>query len=165
MIRILVSACLLGEPVRYDGGHLQGHHDHLDRWQNERRLIPVCPEVAGGLPVPRPPAEIRGGSGDEVLDGTAFVIEDTGRDASAEFLTGAQKALEQARTNNVRLAILTDHSPSCGPDGIYDGSFSGTIRPGPSVTAALLERHGIRVFSQHQLDRAAAYLHGLETGF
>lgn len=82
--KVLVSACLLGQPVRYDG-RASGHPDLLQRWQAEGRVVPLCPEVAGGLPTPRPPAEIPGGQGGEVLDGLAQVVTVSGEDVSAAF--------------------------------------------------------------------------------
>ncbi|HYD78952.1 MAG TPA: DUF523 domain-containing protein [Paucimonas sp.] len=163
MTRILVSACLLGAPVRYDGGHLGGSSDVLAAWQRAGRLVPFCPEVAAGFPTPRPAAEIRGGGGGaQVLARGARVVEESGRDVSAQFIAGAEQALALAQRNGVRLAILAEGSPSCGSTAIYDGSFGGRLIEGSGVTAALLESAGIRVFSQHRLAEAAAWLDELE---
>lgn len=162
MIRILVSACLLGERVRYDGRDAAHPHPVLERWAREGRLVPLCPEVAGGLGVPRPPAEIAGEGGDQVLEGSARVLTCAGADVTGAFLRGARAALEAARAAGVRLAVLKDASPSCGTRSIHDGSFSGRTRPGRGVTAAMLDRQGIRVFGEDELDAAAAYLDGLE---
>ncbi|EFF89355.1 LOW QUALITY PROTEIN: conserved hypothetical protein, partial [Streptomyces sp. e14] len=104
-----------------------------------------CPEVAGGLPTPRRPAELVGGDGQDVLDGTARVVDDTGRDVTAEFLAGARRALEAARRTGCTEALLMPRSPSCGRGEVYDGSFTGALTRGDGVTAALLERHGITV--------------------
>ncbi len=164
MIRVLVSSCLLGEPVRYDGSHARTESTILDRWQAEGRLISFCPETAGGLPVPRPPAEIEGRGGPAVLRGEAKVVEESGRDATRCFVAGANKALEVARAEGVRLAVLMNGSPSCGSTYIYDGSFRGVRHPGRGVTVALLEMEGIRVFTQREVGQAAACLRRLESG-
>ena len=156
--RILISACLLGERVRYDGGEARAPSAILDRWRREGRLVPFCPEVAGGLPVPRPPAEITSGDGEAVLRSEARVADSMGADVTESFLEGARQALREARARGVRLAILKDGSPSCGTGYVYDGCFRGVRRPGRGVTAALLEENGIRVFSETQLAEAAAYL-------
>jgi uncharacterized protein YbbK (DUF523 family) len=162
MNKILVSACLLGEPVRYHGGDAVCRHAILLRWRDEGRLVPICPEVWGGLPVPRPAAEIRGGGGGAVLDGLGRVVDQGGRDVTDLFLKGARLALEAAEREGVRLAILKDKSPSCGSRTVYDGTFSGTFRPGSGVTAALLERHGIRVFTEAEIPAADAWVRQIE---
>lgn len=164
MIRVLVSACLLGEKVRYNGADATSGSPILGRWLSEGRVVPFCPEVAGGLGVPRPAAEIQGDGGGAVLAGAARILTATGVDATASFLHGANLAVEQAQTENVRLAVLKDGSPSCGSRSIYDGSFRGERIAGQGVTAALLEAHGIRVFSEAELDEAAHYIDDLEGG-
>lgn len=159
MERILVSACLLGRPVRYDGRAKTSDDETLAAWRAEGRLVPYCPEVEGGLPVPRPPAEIEGGAGGEaVLAGKARIRTAAGEDVTEHFLAGAYRALELARAHGVRVAVLKEGSPSCGVLRIYDGSFQGRAVPGRGVTAALLARHGIAVFNEDQISRAAAYL-------
>lgn len=155
MDRILISACLLGRPVRYDGSGKLLADPRLDRWQAEGRLVPICPELAGGLAVPRPAAEIAGGSGDDVLAGRARVVTATGEDVTAAFLAGAEAALDLARRNGCVHALLIDRSPSCGSLEIYDGTFSGRRIAGAGVTAALLAAHGIGVFADHEIDRLA----------
>jgi uncharacterized protein YbbK (DUF523 family) len=162
MIRVLVSSCLLGEPVRYDGCDAARSHPVLESWQREGRIVGICPEVAGGLDVPRVPAEIAGGDGTDVLDGRARVMNREEEDVTGSFLRGAEAALEAARTYGAGLAILVERSPSCGSHRIYDGTFTGTDREGKGVTAALLERHGIRVFPETALAEAAAHLAELE---
>jgi uncharacterized protein YbbK (DUF523 family) len=129
----------------------------------EGRVVPFCPEVAGGLPVPRPAAEIQGEGGEAVLDLDARVLTRTGDDVTVEFLEGARRALKAVRDQGVGLAVLVDGSPSCGSLEIHDGSFAGNRRPGQGVTAALLERHGIRVFAEDRLDEAARHLAVLES--
>ncbi|MER5785487.1 DUF523 domain-containing protein [Streptomyces mobaraensis] len=143
MEAILVSACLRGVPCRFDG---------RDKASSEvgaavagRVVVPFCPEVAGGLATPRRPAELVGGDGHAVLDGTARVVEDTGRDVTAEFTAGARRALAAARRAGCSEALLMPRSPSCGRGAVYDGSFGGELVPGDGVTAALLERNGITV--------------------
>ena len=162
MIRVLVSACLLGERVRYHGGDAACDDPILDRWRNEGRLVPFCPELAGGLPVPRPAAELQGGDGSAALRGLARVRDVDGRDVSAAFLEGARRALDAARENRVGLAVLKDGSPSCGTGSVYDGSFSGARRAGRGVAAALLAASGIPVFGEGELGAAAACLAALE---
>lgn len=153
--KILISSCLLGNPVRYDG-KIKPLKNHLIQiWKNEGRLIEFCPEVAGGLPVPRDPAEITGdGSGRSVLTGSAKVIDGTGKDVSAQFIAGANMALDLCKKYHIRIAILTDGSPSCGSTQIYNGKFSREIVQGVGVTTALLQEYGIQVFSRDNLDAA-----------
>ncbi|WP_458378790.1 DUF523 domain-containing protein [Pseudomonas chlororaphis] len=160
MHKILVSRCLLGHRVRYDGG-ASGLFDQLASWQAEGRVVALCPEVAGGLPTPRAAAEIPGGQGGEVLDGLAQVITTEGEDVSAEFLSGARQALELVREHGIRIAVLKANSPSCGNLLTYDGSFSGVKVSGEGVTAALLKRAGVQVFSELELAEAAAALAAL----
>ncbi|MFV3316255.1 DUF523 domain-containing protein [Pseudomonas sp. NY15374] len=151
--KVLVSACLLGQPVRYDERD-SGHPDLLKQWQAEGRVVPLCPEVAGGLPTPRPAAEIQGGQGGQVLDGQVQVLTVAGEDVSAAFLSGARQALALVRRHGIRVAVLKSGSPSCGNRLTYDGSFSGVKVPGEGVVAALLRREGVRVFSELELEEA-----------
>ncbi|SCW62775.1 Uncharacterized conserved protein YbbK, DUF523 family [Pseudomonas sp. NFACC15-1] len=160
MEKILVSRCLLGHRVRYDGG-ASGPYDQLRHWLDEGRIVALCPEVAGGLPTPRAAAEIPGGQGGQVLDGHAAVITTDGEDVSAQFLSGAYQALEQVREHGIRIAVLKANSPSCGNLLTYDGTFSGVKVSGEGVTAALLKRHGVQVFSELELAEAAAALKAL----
>jgi uncharacterized protein YbbK (DUF523 family) len=162
VIKVLISSCLLGEPVRYHGGDALCPDETVGRWRAEGRLVPLCPETAAGLPVPRPPAEIIGGDGAEVLRGKAYVGDSTGIDVTPAFLRGARAVLSAAHANGVRVAVLKDGSPSCGTTYIYDGSFRGQRDAGQGVTAALLSEAGIRVFSDHQIAEAARYLAELE---
>ncbi|MGY3641162.1 MULTISPECIES: DUF523 domain-containing protein [Pseudomonas] len=161
MEKILVSRCLLGHRVRYDGG-ASGPFDLLEQWIEEGRVVPLCPEVAGGLPTPRAAAEIPGGQGVEVLDGIAAVITTEGEDVSAQFLEGARQALELVQKHGIRVAVLKANSPSCGNLLTYDGTFSGVKVSGEGVTAALLKRHGVRVFSELELVEAAVTLAALD---
>jgi len=151
MKRLLVSACLLGQPVRYDGESNENKvnqlAEQLRQWQQEGRIITVCPEVAGGLITPRPAAEIKGGDGHDVLDGKAKVVTNQGNDVSAEFIAGAQQALLLAQKHHANAALLAARSPSCGTGQIYNGEFKREVVNGDGVTVALLQRHGIQCFS------------------
>ena len=159
MEKILVSACLLGAKVRYHGGDARSFHPTLRRWEEEGRIVKACPEVDGGLGAPRPPAEIAGAdTGRGVVARVAFVQTTTGVDVTGQFLRGASLALEIARREGVRVAILKEGTPSCGSSFVYDGTFSGTRTAGVGVTAALLEKNGIRVFSEAQIDAAEKWL-------
>ena len=155
--KVLVSRCLLGHRVRYDGG-ASGPYAQLAQWQAEGRVIALCPEVAGGLPTPRAAAEIPGGQGVEVLAGKAAVITTEGEDVTEAFVSGAHQALALVERHGIRLAILKANSPSCGNRLTYDGSFSGTKVEGQGVTAALLTRAGVQVFSELELEEAAKAL-------
>lgn len=165
MIRVLVSACLLGEPVRFDGGDKRVENEILARWQAEGRLVPICPELAGGLGVPRPPAEIQGdGGGLAVLQGVAKVEDSQGCDVTPAFVEGARRALALAREHGALVAVLTDRSPSCGSTTIHDGSFGAGMWPGQmGVTAALLRKEGVAVFAQDALVEAQELLLDLES--
>ncbi len=155
--KILISACLLGHAVRYDGKGKPLSHPAIERWKDEGRLVTICPEMAGGMPVPRPPAEIENGaSGLDVLEGRARVLEVTGGDVTDAFIAGARKALAFAQQNDCTHALLIDGSPSCGSLAIYDGSFSGSKHAGNGVTAALLQKAGIAVFSHVDVDTLEA---------
>ena len=155
--KVLVSRCLLGHRVRYDGG-ASGPYAQLAQWQAEGRVIALCPEVAGGLPTPRAAAEIPGGKGVEVLAGKAAVITTEGEDVTEAFVSGAHQALALVERHGIRLAILKANSPSCGNRLTYDGSFSGVKVEGQGVTAALLTRAGVQVFSELELEEAAKAL-------
>ncbi|MFH8371762.1 DUF523 domain-containing protein [Streptomyces sp. NPDC018031] len=143
MEAIMVSACLRGVSCRFDGRHKAS--PEVEEAVAGREVVSFCPEVAGGLTTPRRPAELVGGDGHDVLDGTARVVEDTGRDVTAEFVDGARRALAAARHRGCTEALLMPRSPSCGRGVVHDGSFTGELTPGDGVTAALLERNGITV--------------------
>ena len=155
--KVLVSRCLLGHRVRYDGG-ASGPYALLAQWQAEGRVIALCPEVAGGLPTPRAAAEIPGGQGVEVLAGKAAVITTEGEDVTEAFVSGARQALALVERHGIRIAILKANSPSCGNRLTYDGSFRGVKVEGQGVTAALLTRAGVQVFSELELEEAAKAL-------
>jgi uncharacterized protein YbbK (DUF523 family) len=152
LIRILISACLAGEPVRYDGTSVRTGHPLLAMWHEQGRLMPLCPELAGGLAVPREPCEI--------VD--TRVLTQSGADLTGEFERGATAALAEAQRHDVRMAILKSGSPSCGSGWVYDGTFSSTRRTGDGVTAARLIAAGIAVFTEQEIDAAATHLKTLE---
>ncbi len=152
--KILVSACLLGEPLRYDGRDNRIDDPLLRQWRDEGRVIPLCPEVAAGLPTPRPPAEIRDGR----------VLTRDGEDVTDAFERGADAALTLCREQDIRCALLAARSPSCGNQRIYDGFFSGRLVAGAGITAARLQSAGIRVFNPDQIGEAAAFLDSLDRG-
>ena len=162
MKKMLVSACLVGERVRYNGIVKNFESHVLKSWNHQGWVVAICPEVAGGLPVPRPSSEISGSDGNQVLTGRQKVVNIKGQDVTKYFLDGAQKALELAGSLGIRLAILKEGSPSCGSGYIHDGSFSGIKKPGKGVTAALLEENGIRVFSEREILEAEKYLKTLK---
>ena len=160
---ILVSACLLGSSVRYDGAHRRSKSEILQRWLAKGRVISICPEIAGGLSVPRPPAEVTAGAGGaNVLAGLAKVVDQQANDVSAQFIAGARHALQQAQLKGVRLAVLKEGSPSCGSNYIHDGTFTGAQVRGQGVTSSLLESAGVRVFSEDQFVEANEFLLELE---
>ncbi len=162
MERILISSCLLGEPVRYDGGHRFLDHPLVQKWLQEGRLVPVCPEVVGGLPVPRPPAEIVEGEGRDVIRGEGRVLNAHSKDVTANFIQGAWRTLHLAQLLGIRVAILKESSPACGTHSIYDGTFSGRKKAGEGVTAALLREHGIFVFNEQEIDKVNHLIEELE---
>lgn len=146
----IVSACFAGIHCRFDGRH--NRIDEILEMIRRGEAVPVCPEQMGGLATPRPPAEIVGGDGEDVLDGKAKVVDNQGRDVTEAFLRGAYEALAVAKAVGAEEAILKERSPSCGSCTIYDGTFSGMKKPGAGVTAALLRRHGIRVVSEETME-------------
>ena len=163
MQKILFSSCLLGEKVCYDGGTRTVDNEIVQKWQAEMRIIIACPEVAGGLPTPRPAAQIKGTNGGAgVLNGKASVIKKDQSNITAAFTAGANHALALVKKHGIKIAVMKERSPSCGVTQIYDGSFSGGKINGMGVTAALLENHGVKVFSEEQISEAQAYLQKLE---
>lgn len=140
MENILISACLLGIGCRYDGKH-KANSDVLSLGE-KYNLIPVCPEIYGGLPTPRVPSER---IGDKVM------MKD-GRDVTENYRRGAEEALELCRIYNIKTAILKEKSPSCGKGEIYDGTFSGTLTERDGVTAELLIANGIRVLGESEIN-------------
>ncbi len=141
METILVSACLLGVACRYDGK--EKINEAVIELKDNYNLIPVCPEILGGLPTPRYPAEIEGNR----------VINKKGVDVSNEYLKGAKETLKLANLFDVKRAVLKENSPSCGSGLIYDGNFQGKLIEGNGITSQLLRKNKIKVFGESDLDR------------
>ena len=139
METLLVSACLMGYNCKYNGGNNALPPEVLSALRERYRLIPVCPEAAGGLPTPRVPSERRGGS----------VVTRDGRDVTAAFRRGAEIAGKLAERYGARLALLKSNSPSCGSGTVYDGSFTGTLTPGDGVTAEYLKNKNLTIFDNY----------------
>jgi len=146
----ICSACLLGINCNYKGKSKPS--GRLIEEFNHGEVFPVCPEVLGGQSIPRPNAEISGGSGVDVLEGKARVIEPDGKDVTDEFVKGAEEVLRIAKAIGSKEAIMKQRSPSCGCGQIYDGTFSGNVISGDGVTTALLKKNGIRVISDEDLE-------------
>ncbi len=140
-MRLLVSACLLGCACRYDGGAKQC--ETVLRLREKHELIPICPEQLGGLPTPRPPAELRGDR----------VVNCLGEDVTAAYQRGAAETLRLCQLFHADGAVLKARSPSCGKGQIYDGSFSVTLTDGDGITARLLLAHGIPVWTEDEADQ------------
>ena len=138
-MNLLISACLMGVRCRYDGGRKP--LDCLSELMDRHVLIPVCPEVVGGLPTPRVPAERQG----------ERVMTQDGRDVTEAYRLGAEEALRLAKLFHCKLALLKEKSPSCGSGKIYDGSFSRTLIDGDGIAAELLKANGIRVISESEI--------------
>lgn len=139
METLLISACLVGYNCKYNGGNNALPLEVLAALRERYRLIPVCPEAAGGLPTPRVPSERRGGR----------VVTRDGRDVTAAFRRGAEIAGKLAERTGARLALLKSGSPSCGSGMIYDGSFTGTLMPGDGVTAEYLKNKNLIIFGNY----------------
>lgn len=144
-MKVLVSACLLGQKVRYDGGHNFVDHPWIKALGDLGHLVPVCPEVAGGLDTPRIAAERR-------MSGGVFTKD--GQDVTDAFLKGAACALKIAQDQGIKIAILKARSPSCGNKQRYDGTFSGTLIQGMGVTAQALVKAGVHVFNEEEIEEA-----------
>ena len=141
--KALISACLLGLDCRYDGKNNFIGEEKLKKVCEEYELIPVCPEIYGGLTTPRIPSERVGEK----------VLSKTGTDVTAEFSKGAETALRLAEMFGCEAAVLKENSPSCGSGTIYDGTFTGALTPGDGVTAELLKKHGIAVIGETNIPR------------
>lgn len=158
MQKILVSTCLLGQPARYDGEVFDTIPAIIKQWVADGRVIAICPEVAGGLPIPRPPAEIIASDGPEVLAGRGKIRTFQGQDVTEAFCRGAFDALALVKAHDISIAVLKGGSPSCGNEQIHNGLFNGEKKPGQGVTAALLMAHGVAVYNEKQLDEVVQLL-------
>jgi uncharacterized protein YbbK (DUF523 family) len=157
---LLISACLLGVACNHEGrGSPRAVVDELAR---HYRLVPVCPEVLGGLPTPRAAAELRGGDGADVVadTGDARVVNIEGEDVTAAYRRGAEAAVAVARAVGAERAVLKARSPSCGSSTVYDGTFSRRLVPGRGVTAAALAAAGLEVGSEEDAAAAAPATEG-----
>ena len=135
-MKIIVSACLLGDNVKYNGTN--NKNNELIEFLSDYEVIKVCPECLGGLSIPRVPSEIQG----------SRVINKDGIDVTKEYCLGAEKTLQIAKDNNIKIAILKKNSPSCGKDRIYDGTFTHTLIDGDGITSRLLKENGIMVYNE-----------------
>ena len=148
---IVISACLGGIACRYDGN--DNLVSKIEELLQQEDTVLICPEVLGGLPTPRPSAEIIGGNGDDVLDGKAKVMTKDGEDVTEAFVSGAYKALEQIKNLHPEYIILKERSPSCGSSTIYTGEFNGNKQTGFGVTTALFKRQGFTVISEEDFEK------------
>ena len=139
MEKILISACLVGDNCKYNGGN--NLNPQLEALLEKYELIPFCPEVEGGLATPRNPSEIKG----------SRVVMDNDKDVTREFEWGARKALMLCLYLKIKIAVLKEYSPSCGTHQVHDGSFSNKLVDGMGVTAKLLKENGIKVYSEEQI--------------
>ncbi|MEW6989702.1 DUF523 domain-containing protein [Colwelliaceae bacterium 6441] len=155
MEKILISACFLGEKVRYDGNSQRLTSSLIHMWQQQGRLVSLCPEVFGGLAIPRQPAEIQQESGQ--------VLTCTDQDVTQQFFKGANQALALCQKFDIRYALMKESSPSCGSTSIYDGTFTQTKISGEGITSALLRKNGIQVFSEKQINALAKMLDELSS--
>lgn len=182
---VAVSACLLGEECTWRGGHNALPADAIARLREACELVPICPEVQGGLPTPRPPSEIvnaRPASGDEGVRGTVSscalanedfcsadegealedaclrVLTNEGKDVTAQFRAGARAALADAQAAGCRFALLKEKSPSCGFGRIYDGTFSGVLVPGSGVAAQMMADVGMKIYGESRFEELLAHL-------
>ena len=144
-MKILISACLLGQNVRYDGKNSKIENKLFDKISQKVKLIPFCPEVEGGLPIPRIPSEI-------VQSNPLKLKNKEGMDTTKEFVDGANKALKLCQEQNIKIALLKAKSPSCGNKQIYDGSFNKKLIKGAGVTAKLFMQNKIEVFDENELE-------------
>lgn len=139
MENLLISACLLGVECKYSGGSNALPEETIEKLRTRYRLIPVCPETAGGLPTPRDPSERLG----------ERVVSCRGADVTAQFKKGAEAALTLARRYGCTTALMKEHSPSCGSGLIYDGSFLGKLVKGDGCAAELLKAAGVSVVGEN----------------
>ena len=160
-MKILISSCLLGENVRYDGDNSSialgssftfSQKELFMDLLCENEIYSFCPEVSGGLSIPRVPAEI-------VSNQKPFIVKNAeGVDVTVNFLIGAKNSLDLCIENNIKVALLKSNSPSCGNNQIYDGSFKGVFIKGQGLTAKLLSENGIKIFNENQLKELKKFI-------
>ena len=147
--KLLVSSCLLGINVKYDGGN--NLIENLDKLSEIFEIFPICPEVDGGMIVPRIPCEI--------ISINPLVIENEyGIDTLDFFKSGAINSLDICKQNDIEIALLKSKSPSCGNDKIYDGTFSGILIDGKGITANTLNHNGIKIFNENQIEELYEFI-------
>lgn len=144
--KLLISSCLLGELVKYNGDHNGLDVKVLDKLKEKYTLYPVCPEVDGGLTIPRVPCEI-------VSNTPIKVLNKNGEDKTKEFLCGAKIALELCKKENIHLALMKANSPSCSNSQISDGTFTKTRIDGLGVTVELLVKNGLKVYNESEIEK------------
>ncbi len=153
-MKILISACLLGEDVRYDGGNSSIAYEPSFTFSQkelfmdilcDNEIFSICPEVSGGLSIPREPAEIIS------AEKPFKVLTKNQEDVTVNFLLGAKNSLELCQSENIKVALLKSKSPSCGNIEVYDGTFSDKLTQGQGLTVKLLEQNDIKVFNETQL--------------
>jgi uncharacterized protein YbbK (DUF523 family) len=147
---ILVSACLAGVKTRYDGEDRL--NEKIRALVSSGEAIPLCPEVMGGRGIPRESVEITGGSGEQVLTGSARVVDKKGGDHTGEILLGVGEFVGAAKTMGVTKVILKTKSPACGYKKIYDGTFSGRMTDGNGVLSAALIKEGIKIYTEDDFE-------------
>ncbi len=147
---ILVSSCLCGEKCKYSGG--DNYNQAVMDYCKNKEVIKVCPEVMGGLSIPRPPAEIVGGSAKEVLEGKAKILNSQGTDVTEAFIRGAEEVVKMAQMHKITEAVLKANSPSCGKGYVYNGNFCGKLIEGNGLTTQLLLNEGIIVKTEKELE-------------
>lgn len=144
MEKLLISSCLVGVASRYDGASKPSLSDEqIEKLMEKYELVPFCPEIYGGLPTPRIPSE-------RILD---KVMMRDGTDVTKNYQKGADETLKLSRLFGIKKALLKEKSPSCGVNGIYDGSFTGALTDGMGVAAELLVKNGIEVFGESEIDK------------
>ena len=144
MIKVLMSSCLCGVNCKYNGKSNEIENRIMSNWKEEGRIVMICPEMFGGLPCPRDPAEIIGDR----------VISSAGKDVTEEYDKGAREALRLAKEHNVLFAVMKENSPSCGSHEVYDGTFTGKKVFGMGRAAKLLSDNGFKVYNEHQIIEA-----------
>ena len=143
MKSLLISACLIGSPCKYCGGSNALPSEQLDRLKMKYRLVPVCPETAGGLPTPRDPSERLGDK----------VVSNKGTDVTGEFSAGADTAVVLCQRFGCGSALMKELSPSCGNGRIYDGSFTGNVVSGDGLAVERLKKFGIAVYGESEIEK------------
>lgn len=162
--KILVSACLVGAKVRYDGRHAWCGDQSFLQWMSEGRLLIFCPEVFSELTIPRDPMELELKMISTYSPSQQIrVINKNGVDFSQQFMKGVQRAVDLVKQNCIKVAVLKEYSPSCGVTRVYDGTFSGQIVNGQGVVAKALHQLGVVLFSENQISQAAEYIAELDS--